>query len=71
MLYQHTDLNVHDFVSFINNGRTQKLRLVKTQKLRLDQPLLEARISTALSKLCNSACKILPATGFPILSSFK
>ena len=22
VLYGHTDLNVHDFVSFINNGRT-------------------------------------------------
>ena len=59
-MYEHTDLNVHDFVSFVSNGRTPNLTL----KI----PLCK---STTFKRLLFQTTLILPLNSFSIISSFK
>ena len=72
-LYGHIDLDVHSFVSFVNNGRT---RLSRNPSLTLKIPFCKSKTFQSsyfnrLVKLWNHVCKILPSTTFASLSIFK
>lgn len=72
-LYGQIDLDVHNFVSFVNNGRT---RLSQNPSLTLKVPLCKSRTFqfsyfNRLVKLWNHLCKVFPSTSFSSLSSFK
>jgi hypothetical protein len=72
-LYGHIDLDVHSFVTFVNNGRT---RLSRNPSLTLKIPFCKSKTFQSsyfnrLVKLWNHVCKILPSTTFASLSIFK
>jgi hypothetical protein len=69
----HLDLNVYDFVSFVNSDRT---RLSQNPSLTLKVPFCKTRTFQAsyfnrIVKLWNTTCKILPRSSFSSLSTFK
>ena len=68
-LYGHIDLDVHSFVSFVNNSRT---RLSRNPSLTLcKSKTFQSSYFNRLVKLWNHVCKILPSTTFASLSIFK
>ena len=72
-LYGYIDLDVHSFVSFVNNGRT---RLSRNPSLTLKIPFCKSKTFQSsyfnrLVKLWNHVCKTLPSTTFASLSIFK
>ena len=70
-LYEHTDLNDHDFVSFVNNLIISFVSL-KTQTLRLKFLYVnQGSYFNRIVKLWNSVCTILPPNSFSFLSCFK
>ncbi len=69
VLYGHIDLDVHSFVSLVNNGRT---RLSRNPSLTLKVPFCKSKSFQSsyfnrLVKLWNHVCKTLPSTTFASL----
>ena len=72
-LYGISDLNVHDYVSFVTHGRT-RLSLNPTLMLKFPScktTTYQASYFNRIVKLWNGVCKVAPPSSFASLTVFK
>ena len=69
-LYGHTDLNIHNFVSFVTHGRTRQSNSFNLKTPLCKTSTFQASYFNRIVRLWNTLCITAPKTIFSTLNTF-